>query len=83
MEDVDTRSTKYLRDIEDKDTRNTRENGGRGTRNTKYLRENGWQLKPLVDKRESGTGVDRDVEYDVPGEYLLILGQSRPTAGKA
>ena len=42
------------------------------TRNTKYLRENGGQLKPLVDKRESGTGVDRDVEYDVPGEYLLI-----------
>ena len=42
------------------------------TRNTKYLRENGGQLKPLVDKRKSGTGVDRDVEYDVPGEYLLI-----------
>ena len=37
-----------------------------------YLRENGGQLKPLVDKRKSGTGVDRDVEYDVPGEYLLI-----------
>ena len=42
------------------------------TRNTKYLRENGGQLKPLIDKRKSGTGVDRDVEYDVPGEYLLI-----------
>ena len=40
------------------------------TRNTKYLRENGGQLKPLIDKRKSGTGVDRDVEYDVPGEYL-------------
>ena len=42
------------------------------TRNTKYLRENGGQLKPLIDKRKSGTGVDRDVEYDVPEKYLLI-----------
>ena len=62
MEDKDTRNTKYLREIEDKDTRNTRENGGRGQKkykiperkwtqeNTKYLRENGGQLKPLVDK---------------------------------
>ena len=62
MEDKDTRNTKYLREIEDKDTRNTRENGGSGynkykiperkwtQEKPKYLRENGGQLKPLVDK---------------------------------
>ena len=40
MEDVDTRNTKYLREIEDKDTRNTRENGGHGYKKYKISERN-------------------------------------------
>ena len=48
MEDVDTRNTKYLREIEDKDTRNTRENRGRGYKKYK-IPEREWRTTQTTD----------------------------------